>query len=663
MMTRSLVALCATALLDNHVVQGYRVNNKKLMTSTEGALAKRPPAPNVLHSVGVAQSLNESDSEQTTKDDESTPAVETSAPSALVDQAANKSADVETKEWEPQGLLVKIGYLRSAAILHVASWFLPASMMQKMPVMDGMKVFDVPVAEERPFFGLPFDSTEGKIVYGVVIAGVVATLGFMVKFYSSIVAAKAKLAAEGDDDDVASALKEIAGLAIPMLLAAIFAMINEMANTIILGQRGSAVELASLGLVQSLYNCGIMTVGSGIQMVMDTVVSQAFGAGDQALCLAYMQRCRFLCLILLVVVLPLFWFSEPILVLFGQEVDVALRTATPARLFWIGGSFFQMTSASFIFLKNVGDLSMIWVFAASNVVHLSSAFFFAIHMDWGITGIATAMVFQSGFVTSCIQYHLVNKSIVKDAPLVQKLGFTVESLDGIWDYIALAIPAALSSACESWFWEINTMIIGWLGAVNLAAQSSTQSMVATLMIICASTAGSGTTLVARALGSGHPRRSRMISFIGIVTITLMWGVCAVFLFVTDRPLARVFNSNPKVLNLMYTLLHISAATGFMTCAQLIAGSVLKAMLKHRLVATIQFFNYYIIALPLGYYLAFSAGHGIFGIYNGLMVAMMLSSLTLIGVASTMDFDVLTMQTKARLEQDSKNPAEKPTKQG
>jgi len=395
-----------------------------------------------------------------------------------------------------------------------------------------------------------------------------------------------------------------------------------------------------------------------LNQVMDTVVSQAFGAGDQALCLAYMQRCRFLVLCLLVFVFPLFWFSEPILLMFGQEAEVAVRTATPAKLFWLGGSFFQMTSVSFIFLKNIGDLSMIWVFAGSNVVHLSSACFFAIYLDLGITGIALAMVFQSFFVTSCIQYHLCNKSAVKDFPLVEKIAFTSRGLEGILEYIALGIPSALSSACESWYWEINTMIIGWLGAVSLAAHSSTQSMVATLMIICASTAGSGTTLVSRALGSGHPRRSRMISFISIASIILMWGVAAFGLLVGDRVLARVFNSNPEVLDIMYILLHCAAVTGFLTCTQLIAGSVLKAMLKHRLVATIQFFNYYIVALPLGYFLAIPINFGIFGIWNALLVAMVLAALTLVGVLSSVDFEDMTRITKTRLEQDAKDSAQK-----
>jgi len=654
MMLRSLVVMCATALLSDHVVQGYRVNNKKLMTSTEGALSKRPPAPNVLHSIGLTQGLNESNLEN-----ESTPVVETSAPGALLDeQPANVSAEsFGTKAWEPQGVLVKIGYLRSKVILHVASCFLPAAMMQNMPAMDAV-VFDLPVPSENPYFGLPFDSAAGKGVYISMIIGVVVTIGFMLRFYTSIIAGQAKPSVEGDDDNVASALGEIAALALPMLLAAILTMINEMSNTIILGQKGSPAELASLGLVQSLYNCGIMTIGGGLNGVMDTLVSQAFGAGDQALCLAYMQRCRFLVCCLLVIAFPLFWFSEPLLLLFGQDPDVAVRTATPAKLFWLGGSFFQMTSVSFIFLKNIGDLSMIWAFAGSNVVHLSAAFFFAIHLDLGVTGIALAMVFQSFFVTCCIQYHLVNKSAVRDFPLVEKVFATSKGLEGIMEYISLGIPSAMSSACESWFWEINTMIIGWLGAVNLAAQGSTQSLTATLMIICACTAGSGTTVVSRALGQGHPRRARMISFISILTIILMWGAAAAVLMLGNNQLARLFNSNPEVLNIMHILLHITAVTGFLTCAQLIAGSVLKAMLKHRMVAIIQFVNYYIVALPLGYYLGFPAGFGAFGIYNALAVAMMLSALTLVGVVSTLDFDRMTRDIQTRLEHDAKDPAEK-----
>jgi len=523
-------------------------------------------------------------------------------------------------------------------------------MVQNFPAMDA-KVFDVPVTSV-PYLGLSWDTSYGKVIFICLIAGTISALGFLVKFYASIVAARAKPAVEGDDDSLSKALGEVVGLALPMLIAAILQMINEMTNTIILGQNGTPVELASLGLVQSLYNCGIITISMGLNSVMDTVVSQAYGAGDQALCMTYMQRCRFLVICLLVVVLPLFWFSEPILLLFGQEADVALRTAVPARLFWFGGFWFQMTSVSFIFLKNIGDLSTIWMFAACNIVHLGCAFFFALHLDMGVVGIGIAMAAQNFSLSLCMHYHLVFKSAVKDFALVQKIFATVDSMDGLLDYIVIGIPAALSSACESWYWELNTVTIGWLGSVSLAAHSSTTSLVGTAMIICACTAGSGTTLVSRALGSGHPRAARAISFYSIVTIMSMWFVCAIILLVFDRQIARAFNGNAEVLNIMYTLIHIQALASFLACGQLIAGSVLKAMLKHRMVAFIQCFNYYICALPIGYLLAFKADLGVAGTYCGFLVGMMLAAVTLIGVLSTVDFDKMTAETKARLDKDA-----------
>jgi len=51
---RSLIATWTVVLLSDHPVQGYRVNNKKLMTSPDSVLARtKAPAPNVLHTIGT----------------------------------------------------------------------------------------------------------------------------------------------------------------------------------------------------------------------------------------------------------------------------------------------------------------------------------------------------------------------------------------------------------------------------------------------------------------------------------------------------------------------------------------------------------------------------------------------------------------------------------
>eukprot|EP00401_Gymnodinium_catenatum_P047418 CAMPEP_0117492642 /NCGR_PEP_ID=MMETSP0784-20121206/18689_1 /TAXON_ID=39447 /ORGANISM="" /LENGTH=69 /DNA_ID=CAMNT_0005287473 /DNA_START=527 /DNA_END=733 /DNA_ORIENTATION=+ len=67
---------------------------------------------------------------------------------------------------------------------------------------------------------------------------------------------------------------------------------------------------------------------------------------------------------------------------------------------------------------------------------------------------------------------------------------------------------------------------------------------------------------------------------------------------------------------MVTLLHLNGLAGFFKSSQIMAAALLRAMTKHKVVAGTQFVVYYLIALPLGYYLAFSRGFGIVGIFNG-----------------------------------------------
>jgi len=280
------------------------------------------------------------------------------------------------------------------------------------------------------------------------------------------------------------------------------------------------------------------------------------------------------------------------------------------------------------------------------------ALFFVSFLNMGSTGVGIAMVCQNVLLLSLMHYYLINKSPVKEFSLVEKLAITSQSFDGIGNYLALGIPAVISGAAESWFWEINTVIIGWLGAVSLASHSSVQSLISTLLIVCNSTAGSGTTLVSRSLGSGYSRAARSLAFYSVVLICCLWGVVSGALYFFDHPLARLFNSNPTVLKGMYTLMHLQILAGLCNCLQMIVGSVLKAMLKYRLVATIFFLCYYVVALPLGYFLGIVCKLGVAGIYTSFAFGMSLSGLLLTYTLSNVDFDRVTRETMERLERDA-----------
>merc|ERR1712194_159773 len=201
------------------------------------------------------------------------------------------------------------------------------------------------------------------------------------------------------------------------------------------------------------------------------------------------------------------------------------------------------------------------------------------------------------------------------------------------------------------YWELNTVFIGTFGTTALAAHTSVQSMQGVFIVVISCVTGACTTMISRAFGAGNVRQARLCSMVSFGIICSMWIIPSFFFLVLSHTAGKLFNSHPEALQIMYTLLHVSGCSGFFICAQMVAGSILRSVLKYRLVACVQMFNLYIFALPLGVLLAFRGEHGIFGIYNGFLCGLALSSVSLIAVVVNLDFESMSQEIGARLKED------------
>ena len=93
-------------------------------------------------------------------------------------------------------------------------------------------------------------------------------------------------------------------------------------------------------------------------------------------------------------------------------------------------------------------------------------------------------------------------------------------------------------------------------------------------------------------------------------------------------LPEFYSSDPEVLQ--YTAVLIVAAGLFQLPdgMQATALGVLRGIKDVNVPTVISFFSYWVIAVPLGYYLGVSAGYGALGVWIGLATGLVLASIAL-----------------------------------
>ena len=91
--------------------------------------------------------------------------------------------------------------------------------------------------------------------------------------------------------------------ALPNIIIAIVIRLQETVNIIFLGKLEDSDLLAGMGIGLTMINLMGMSLVKGINMALETLVSQAAGAGNLELCGVYLNRGRFVMSMIFVVVI------------------------------------------------------------------------------------------------------------------------------------------------------------------------------------------------------------------------------------------------------------------------------------------------------------------------------------------------------------------------
>ena len=103
---------------------------------------------------------------------------------------------------------------------------------------------------------------------------------------------------------------------------------NHFMNTTFIGFTHNSVDLAACGLAFVTMNIISVSMADGISDGMDVLVSKAFGRDDIESCEIYLNLCRYTILLLAIPQAIITIFLNHILILFGQNEEVAYRAWT-----------------------------------------------------------------------------------------------------------------------------------------------------------------------------------------------------------------------------------------------------------------------------------------------------------------------------------------------
>lgn len=419
--------------------------------------------------------------------------------------------------------------------------------------------------------------------------------------------------------------RQLLTLGLPLVGSNLAEHIVNLTDTLMLGWY-DVTALAGVTLATSFYFV-VFILGTGFGWAVMPIVAEAEEAGDRVRARRATRMGMWLSVLYGLLALPLFWWSAPVLSVFGQEPEIAaqaqawLRIAGPALipvlLFMSLRSFLsalEHTRVIFWTALGTGALN-----AGLNVV-LIFGLWGAPEMGIRGAAIATAVAQTGSAALLALYAHRRARSY----DLFSRLWRPDPDLFG--KLLRMGLPIGLTSLAEVGLFSVTTVMMGWLGEIPLAAhgialQISSATFVVQLGLSQAATVRAGRAFGRRdeeALRRGGLTALAMALVVALATVVVFLAVpeSLVGLFVDPADPAR-----GAILQVGATLLAIAALFQVVDACQVLMLGLLRGIQDTTVPMLAAAVSYWALGVPAGWVLGFPLGLGGAGIWMGLVVGL------------------------------------------
>jgi MATE family multidrug resistance protein len=425
-------------------------------------------------------------------------------------------------------------------------------------------------------------------------------------------------------------LRQIATLAAPVVVTELGLVLMGVVDTLVVGRIGPEA-IGAVGLGNILF-FAVAVFGMGLLLGLDTVVSQAYGAGRLDECYRWLVQGIFLATLAalpLVLVahgiarlLPAFAIEPTVLALVIPYMEVLAWSIPPLLLFAACRRFLLATSV-------VRPIAYIVIVA--NLINLALAVALVLGYGpipaLGTVGSAWATLVSRTLLAVALAVLVVAQAR-RQASRQSVMLFRVES-DRMRRLLGLGLPAAFQVTLEVGVFATATALVSMLDVVSLSAhqvviQVSTMTFVVTIAV-----GSAGGVLVGQALGARAPDRARRTGWMAVLTGVAFMGAAALLFLFGGRAIVGAFSPDPAVIQVGATLLAVAAAFQLFDGLQAVLTGVLRGLGDTRIPMVSNLAGHWLLGLPLGYVLCFVLGHGVVGMWLGLSAGLMAVGIVLL----------------------------------
>lgn len=401
-----------------------------------------------------------------------------------------------------------------------------------------------------------------------------------------------------------------------------------MVDTLMASRIGSE-SVAAVGMAGSIF-FAVFVAAMGIVLGIDPLVSHAVGAKDENQWQRMLVAGRWIGVLAGLPVMAVAWAIPPLLLQFGYDPGLISRTSEYLNVLCFGTIPMLLATVYSVYLTAHGhSKQFLYATVLGNLLNVGFNAWF-IGGGLGIPALGVRGIALSTVASSCFELALLNWWMRDASPLgYTQVKWGRPQWTALVDILKMGTPIAGQYFLEVAGFSAGAVMLGWLGEEIMAGHQVAISIASLTFSVALGVGMAGSVRVGQAYGrrdKSGVRRSGKITLI----CALIWALFTAAVFGFGRHVMADFYADSTVTRTIAAqFIGVAAIFQIADCTQAAGFGVLRGMGDTRVPATFNFVAYWIIGLPLGWWMTFRTPIGALGIWYAFTTALTLVALALV----------------------------------
>lgn len=400
-------------------------------------------------------------------------------------------------------------------------------------------------------------------------------------------------------------------------------------DNIMVGHVG-VTSLAAAGLALVAFNF-LFLFGIGVSFAITPLVAEAHGENNDSKIIDVMRHGVIINGVNGVVLFSVVYFGKNVLYHLNQPVevvDLAIPYLNIVAFSLIPVMIFQSYKQFAEGLSRT-QLAMIVIFA-TNIINIGLNYIFI----YGHAGAPAMGLVGAGWATLISRFLMMAMIILyiyySPTFYAYRSGFSFEKYSKrlFNTLLSLGIPSGFQFILEVAAFDFSLVMMGWLGKETLAAHQIAINLATISYMTTAGLAASATIRVGYFLGKKDVINMRLAArtLLGMaIAIMACWSI----IFIAGRYLLpSLYVDNENVISIASTLLIVAGLFQLADGTQVVSAASLRGLQDVFVPSIFILIAYWVIGLPVGYWLAFHTDYGAVGIWIGLLLGLTLTAIAM-----------------------------------